>query len=229
MSIAELDNPVWESLSGRHQHLAIGGDLAKRHFPDVIHLAAVVEDTEQAFTQLASIVDVGETILIAEMSGVQNNHWEILQQVMTSQMIYSKLIAAPQHDVNIQALTAKDISDMMALIELTKPGPFKERTIEMGIFIGIYQDNQLIAMAGNRICTPNYREISGVCTHPDYRGKGYGSLLTKLLVHQFQQDGITPFLHVFTTNENAIRLYQKLGFETHQEKAYTLIRKLDDK
>jgi predicted GNAT family acetyltransferase len=228
MSLAELDNPVWFSLNSVHQHLAIGGDLAKRYPSDVVPFSALKEYTDQAYKELAGIIDIGETVIVDGVSNLDSAQWEILRSVSTFELICTEPISVPEHDLAVQKLTAKDVPEMMALVELTKPGPFKIRTIELGSYFGIHQDNQLVAMVGSRIYTSNYREISAVCTHPDYRGKGYASLLTTLLAHQFQQDGITPFLQVSTTKFGAKRLYEKLGFEVQQEIEAAVMRRLAD-
>ena len=43
----------------------------------------------------------------------------------------------------------------------------------MGRFVGIRVEGQLAAMAGERMRIPGYTELSGVCTHPDFRGRGF--------------------------------------------------------
>lgn len=228
MSITELDNPVWHSLNGVHQYLAIGGDLAKRYPSDILKWAAVKDYTEESFQELASIVNVGETLVVDGAHNLESVQWEILRTATAFEMICTEPIPVPQHDLDVQRLTANDVPDMMALVELTKPGPFNVRTIEMAQYIGIRQDNQLVAMAGKRLCTPNYHEISGVCTDPNHRGKGYASLLTKILSHQFQQNDFIPFLQVVPEKLAAKRLYEKLGFEVHQRVEFAVMRKLAD-
>lgn len=228
MSITELDNPVWHSLTGIHQHLAIGGDLAKRYPSDILKWAAIKEYTEEAFNELSNIVNVGETVVVDGIPNLNSPQWEILRTATAIEMICRKAISAPEYDLEFQSLTVEDVPDMMTLVELTKPGPFTARTIEMAEYIGIRQDGQLVAMAGRRLATPSYREISGVCTHPDYRGKGYASLLTKILVHQFQENDFTPFLLVVPEKFEAKRLYERLGFEVHQEIEAAVMRKLAD-
>jgi predicted GNAT family acetyltransferase len=114
-------------------------------------------------------------------------------------------------------LTLSNVPDMLELIELTHPGPFLPRTIKIGNYIGIRQNGQLIAMAGERMSVPGYREISAVCTHPDHQGKGYARLLVSNLVNQHCKAGIASFLHVFENNTLAIHLYEKLHFQKRCE------------
>lgn len=101
---------------------------------------------------------------------------------------------------------------MQALAHLTVPGPFAAKTHRLGRFIGIKQDGKLIAMAGERMHMPGFREVSGVCTHPDHRGRGYAGALMSVVAKRILDEGDTPFLHAYATNEAAIGIYERLGF-----------------
>jgi predicted GNAT family acetyltransferase len=107
---------------------------------------------------------------------------------------------------------------MVDLATLTEPGPFQLRTIELGVFFGVFHNCRLVAMAGQRLSLPGrltepgYVEVSAVCTHPDFRGRGYApALMSTVMEHIFAQ-GKTPILHSFSSNAAAIAVYQGLGF-----------------
>ncbi len=74
-----------------------------------------------------------------------------------------------------------DVPEMVALAELTKPGPFGTRTRELGEYLGIRKTKRLVAMAGERLHLPGYTEVSAVCTHPDFQGRGYARELMSIL------------------------------------------------
>jgi len=114
----------------------------------------------------------------------------------------------------VEALDISHVDEMLALIELTKPGPFLRRTPELGTYLGIREAGQLVAMAGERIRPSGHTEISAVCTHPEYRGRGYASSLVSALMQKITKRDEIPFLHVRTENVGAIRVYEKLGFKT---------------
>jgi len=101
---------------------------------------------------------------------------------------------------------------MLALAELTQPGPFGMRTHEMGTYLGIRREGKLVAMAGERLRVPGYTEISAVCTHPEHTGKGYARTLMGILIEQIRQRGERPLLHVRHDNTRAVELYQRMGF-----------------
>ena len=101
---------------------------------------------------------------------------------------------------------------MLALATLTEPGPFLPRTHTMGRFIGLRIDGRLAAMAGERMRFPGHVEVSGVCTHPDFRGRGLARTLSAAVAAEIQRRGDQPFLHAWTANTAAIALYESLGF-----------------
>ena len=115
-------------------------------------------------------------------------------------------------DPRLVPLGNEDAPDMLALAQLTEPGPFATRTHELGQFWGVKQDGQLIAMAGERMRQPGYSEISAICTHPDHRGLGLGKSLCLKVTRSILDRGETPYLHAFADNATAIRLYEGLGF-----------------
>jgi predicted GNAT family acetyltransferase len=95
---------------------------------------------------------------------------------------------------------------------LTKPGPFTLQAQALGTFWGVKSDRRLIAMAGERLKQPGFTELSGVCTHPDFRGRGLGRTLSVFVANQIAARGETPYLHSYATNAEAIALYESIGF-----------------
>jgi GNAT superfamily N-acetyltransferase len=112
---------------------------------------------------------------------------------------------------SFRQLTPSDAPAMVALAELTEPGPFRLRTIELGNFYGIFHGDRLVAMAGKRMHLPGFTEVSGVCTHPDFRGRGYAGALIQIVLNEIEEAERTPFLHAWHDNP-AQRLYESLGF-----------------
>jgi predicted GNAT family acetyltransferase len=208
-----LDNPIWNALNTEQAYLASGTSLAKRFPPDVNLAVAVADHSEAAFHDLTNLVPSGEVVAIAELEPPSEiPGWTIHERAIVLEMVCQGPVPEIANPVPFARLTNADVPDMLALIELTKPGPFLPRTIEMGRYFGIRQEGQLVAMAGERFRLPGYCELSAVCTHPDHQGKGYARQLVSFLVNDHFKQGITPLLHVAPANTRARSIYETLNF-----------------
>jgi ribosomal protein S18 acetylase RimI-like enzyme len=209
-----LNNPIWSALTSAQSHFAIGGPLAKRYPADVAPFIATSETSDAAARALAELVAPGETVNIVAVTPKLDTGWELLATGNIAQMVWRPDAPAPDEDTSdIAPLTDADAPDMLALTALVFPGYFRRRTPEMGEYFGIRQNGRFAAMAGERMKLDGHEEISAVCTHPDFTGRGYAARLINLLVAKQLQRGITPFLHVNETNTRARSLYTRLGFE----------------
>jgi GNAT superfamily N-acetyltransferase len=121
-----------------------------------------------------------------------------------------------QDDPEIVRLGPDHAARAMELASLTRPGPFGPRTIELGDYFGLFAGDLLIAMAGERMRAGPYRELSGVCTHPDYQGRGLAGRLMRTLIRRELDRGETPFLHVMEGNSRARLFYERMGFRTYR-------------
>ncbi|MDY6948680.1 MAG: GNAT family N-acetyltransferase [Pseudomonadota bacterium] len=209
-----LNNPIWSALSCAQSHFAIGGPLAKRYPAEVAPFIAASETSTAAARALAELVAPGEIVNIVAVMPELEAGWELLATGNIAQMVWRPEAPAPAADAtDIAALGDADVPDMLALTALVFPGYFRGRTPEMGEYFGIRHDGRFAAMAGERMKLDGHEEISAVCTHPDFTGRGYAARLINLLVAKQLQRGITPFLHVNETNARARSLYKRLGFE----------------
>jgi predicted GNAT family acetyltransferase len=211
-----LDNPAWSALSTTHKSFAEGGDLAKRYPVDVAPFAATLDQSLESYHSLAQLLSPGETAALPLVTmPVLHPGWTVVRRVDIPQMVWNAPAPQPVKHT-IEDLSISQIDEMLALVELTKPGPFLRRTPELGTYLGIREGDQLVAMAGERLRPLGYTEISAVCTHPEYRGRGYASSLVSALIQRITKRHETPFLHVRSENVGAIRVYEKLGFKTRR-------------
>lgn len=208
-----LDSPFWTCLATRHAHLALGGELARRYPPEMSTLAGVPGLAPANVAALSSLVDVGDDVaLVGAHVPMLPATWEALYASELTQMLRTERSPLPEGDVDVVALGPSDVPEMLALVELTHPGPFRRRTIELGTFIGIRERGHLVAMAGERTWIADFREVSAVCTHPEMQGRGYARALIGRVVNRMLRAGQTPFLHAESKNEVAIDVYRRLGF-----------------
>jgi len=222
-----LDNPFWSSLTTGHAHFALGGALARRYPADISPIAGLAAPEPANITALETLVSVGDDMAtVARSTPKLPAHWEILYESRLTQMIRSDPTLLPEAPVDASALGPADVPEMLALVELTKPGPFRLRTIELGAYIGLRQSGRLLAMAGERLWIDDFREVSAVCTHPDVQGQGYARALIARVVNRMLRAGQTPMLHVESANRRAIDLYRALGFIPRTELSLLYARRI---
>ncbi|MDX8532106.1 GNAT family N-acetyltransferase [Mesorhizobium sp. VK25A] len=207
-----LDRPVWSALATRHKALAEGGDLARRYRPSIVPFAATAGDDADSLRALGRLLAPGETAVL-----VQADEIVLPPQIsaISAAPLVQMIAEAPMpamSDGHIQQLTKGDAAEMLALASLTKPGPFTLEALNLGDFWGIRIGDRLAAMAGERMKQPGYSELSGVCTHPDFRGGGLARLLSVFVAGRIAARGEVPYLHAYESNAAAIRLYETIGF-----------------
>lgn len=208
-----LDNPIWHALTNQQAPLALGDGLARRYPRDVAPFGAVVANNEEALASLAALEKPGGVVaLFLLQPAVAINTWKLLRTATVAQMVYAGPSEPAEPSSAITPLSLADVPAMLELVELTHPGPFLPRTIDLGRYQAIWQDGRLAAMVGERFHLPGYREISAVCTHPAFQRRGYARQLMLALMDEIQRDGDAPMLHVFSDNQGAITLYEALGF-----------------
>jgi ribosomal protein S18 acetylase RimI-like enzyme len=213
-----LDDPFWSSLATRHAHLAMGGALARRYPAAISPIAALSGDGPAHVAALEALVDVGDDMgIVGSFVPALPARWETVFESQLTQMVRDDRSPLPEGDVDVAVLGARDVDDMLALVELTRPGPFRPRTIELGTYIGIRQGGRLVAMAGERAWAGDFREVSAVCTHPDAQGRGYARALVGRVVNRMLRAGQTPFLHVESAKTRVIDTYRGLGFACRAE------------
>ena len=218
-----LDRPVWNALSGPLRHLSLGDDLARRLAPDYGLFAAAADDSDASQAALAALCLAQGSIGLVELDEkAAPPGLVVVDRGACWQMVAENLTGGrdePAHEV----MGESDAPDMRALADLTKPGPFFERTHQLGRFIGVKANGQLAAMAGERMRVAGFTEVSGVCTHPDHRGHGHAAGLTRAVAAGIAARGETPFLHVYESNAAAIAIYQALGFALRRRVVLTVL------
>ncbi|SAK91740.1 FR47 domain-containing protein [Caballeronia pedi] len=223
-----LDRPIWTALTTKQRHLGQGDTLARRFHPDVAPFAAIAAETPEAWRALHTLLQPHEQVAILSSDALESIDALQAKRVGTiHQMIATQPFTHSTDDSDVIRLGTADVDDMLALVQRTRPGPFGKRTHEMGRYIGIREHGQLIAMAGERMCIDGYVEISAVCVNERSRGRGLSGRLMNILRREIGLRGATPFLHVFSHNESAIGVYERLGFELRHAFALTQVMHAD--
>ena len=212
----KLDRFVWHALSGRQRPVSLGNERARRFAPEYSPFAATRDDSTESLAALHAILpDATRAVLVTPGELAIPDTLSVLRRADIGQWVLPAGALAsdvPPLPPATRTLTATDVPAMMALVAVTNPGPFAERTVELGRYLGVFEGETLIAMAGERMLLDGFVEISAVCTHPDHRGRRLSTALMAELARGVFARGETPFLHAFTDNLPALAVYRKLGF-----------------
>jgi ribosomal protein S18 acetylase RimI-like enzyme len=221
-----LDNAVWNAFTTGNRLLSRGDGSVRYLDKKVSPFVGLKTYNDANFKKLWDFIEHRRVLVLpAPRDFVVPQPWKTLRAVDVEQMVYTRsVIDVPASD-DVISLGEQDVPRMLALTKLTDPGPFDTRTIEYGHYEGIYRDGRLVAMAGQRMHPVPYAEISAVCTHPDFAGHGFASLLMTRQINRMLAAGDMPFLHVKAENDRAIRLYEHLGFVKRASIAVFIIQK----
>lgn len=207
-----LDRPAWSALTSRHERLSRGGSLARRYAPGIQSFISAKDDSPKALAEMAGLVGAHESLFLVQASAPVLPAGIVATTTATAVQMIAERNFEPFDDDRIARLGEADAEEMLELATLTKPGPFSRRSLELGRFWGIRIDGRLAAMAGERMQQDGFVEVSGVCAHPDFRGRGFARLLSLFVAGKVCAAGDTPYLHAYATNAAAISLYESIGF-----------------
>jgi predicted GNAT family acetyltransferase len=218
-----LDRPVWGALTTRQAELAQGDGRAVRLAADYGIFAAAADTSPESLAALAALLPAEGPLALVEADATPPVPGASAEQRIIVQMVAQGLTPAEAPAFTLAPLTDADAPQMLALATLTEPGPFYGRTHQLGDFVGVKQDGRLVAMAGERMKPQGFTEVSGVCTHPEHRGRGYAGALMRIVAGRILARGETPFLHAYPHNTGAIALYASLGFALRREMKMTML------
>ncbi|HXR95306.1 MAG TPA: GNAT family N-acetyltransferase [Rhizomicrobium sp.] len=222
-----LDRPVWNALTSRQAHLALGEKERFLRFPaDIEPFGATRDNSPEQLAGLAELTPLDGHVALAEVATLPAPPGFISMILAAIHQMTAPKIGPPDDDLEVLSLSDADAPEMRALAELTQPGPFHARTHQLGGFVGVRDNGRLIAMAGERLRVPGFTEISAVCTHPDARGRGLAGALMRRVAAGIVARGEELFLHVYPHNKSAIALYEKLGFRHRADIQLNVLRRL---
>jgi ribosomal protein S18 acetylase RimI-like enzyme len=231
--LADLADPIWLALNLPHRHLSLHRGQARRYRAEVAPFAAVEENTEAAMSDLRELLQPGEAVYLAGEPPAAASGLRYGGAVPCLQMLFpldSEVPQTPPGPEVIVPLDCTNAGEMMDLIAIAYPGYFRAQTCRMGEYYGVRDDEgTLIAMGGERLVFGSeglvYREISGLCSHPQHAGRGLGTQLLLHLLRKQREAGAVSWLYVLESNRRAIHLYRRIGFVTVQRvELHQLIR-----
>jgi GNAT superfamily N-acetyltransferase len=215
--LTQLDNPLWYALKGAQQAFAIGSSCTRRYRAGILPFAAYDYRLPGNITELDSLLKKDEIFFLVGVLPPLPPHWKLIRELPCAQMILDLPLPPAPDTSAVAMLTAADRDKMFELIHRVQPGYYEPDTHLLGNYFGIWQDDKLVAIAGERMRLEGMVEISAVCTDPAYTGRGYAQQLVVHICRTNLEKGNMLFLHVLTSNERAIRLYEHLGFRKRRE------------
>ena len=220
-----LDRPVWNALTSGWAKFALGGPRAIQLAPEYGPFAATIDRSPESLATLAECRPSEHDIWVVETDDFPAPPgMTVVTRAPVAQMV-AENVASAAPGFEVVALTEEDASEMLALARLTKPGPFTVATHRLAPFIGVKRGGRLVAMAGERMKMPGLSELSGVCTHPDHRGNGYGDVLSRIITRRILDRGETAFLHAYEGNTVAIELYRAMGYVHRRTMTLTVLKR----
>lgn len=206
---AALDNPVWHALQTTHNTFAQGTERVKRYPVDVLQFMGCADPAHADLNEILPWTSVGEKMLMIGELPVLPPNWALVRQLDCIQMTCDQAVSIASPDV----VPLENVEEMLALVNLVQPGFFYKNTPLLGAYYGIYQEGQLVAIAGERTQITRMVEVSAVCTHPEFTGRGYAQQLVAHIMNKNVEKGNALYLHFLTSNERARKVYELLGFK----------------
>lgn len=230
MDATPLDNPFWSSLRSIHRaHAVCSDDAAARYPPEFAPFLGVADGEVSAHEAVASLVAADETVLLLGVAPRLSDDWRLEPLGELAQMVRTERVDVPDGP-EIIALNETHRADALELTALVYPHYFRPRTMELGRYFGIYMPDdsgnvRLAAMIGERLGTKTCTEMSAICTHPDFTGRGYARRLTAFLSNDTLARGRMPFLHVNHENQRARSLYERIGYRLRRDIPFWALRR----
>src|SRR6185436_389404 len=222
-----LDNPVFNALISGDSHLGFGTEDVKFFEKEVSPFAGFRDEYKSGFDDLYQLLPGGRNVLYATRKKITAPRgWKIITVIEGTQFILDSKKTIGNRFIEPVPLESRHVDEMVRLAALTKPGPFDNRTIEFGNYFGIFENERLVAMTGQRLHVSGFTEVSAVCTHPQYLGKGYAGILLEHQLDLIISNGQHPFLHVRSDNDRAISLYERIGFKVNGPMNFYFLKRL---
>ena len=217
----KLDNPVWFSLSETHQSFAVDYGSVKFYHPDYCPFGGFEKSDAISIDEYSMMVD--NFFIVGEKPELSNQLQSNKELVCLQMIVYNPIDIAINDP--IIKLSDEHIDALYELVNLVQPGYFKKKTALLGNYYGIFKNEEIVSVTGERMRMNDFIEVSAVVTHPNHTGKGYAKQLVIHAVNEIFKQNKIPYLHVIKDNRGAIQLYEKLGFSTRREISFWNITK----
>lgn len=222
-----LDTPIWSALTSLHAELAQRAGAACRYPREIAPFLGLPPGEPARAEDLEALVSPEDQVFLLGTVPEAPAGWTL---DFLGQLLQMHCVKAPvlERSLPITPLTdirqKRDVRDLTALVY---PHYFRSETMRLGRYFGYYENGLLAAMIGERMGTREHREVSAVCTHPQFTGRGFARHLFAWLTLDLLAQGQQPFLHVAAQNKRAIDLYAQNGYEVRIEIPFYGLRRAE--
>ena len=159
----QLKNPVWYSLKETHKKFVIEFNGVQFYNPEICTFGSFFDETKTAKASNEYLKTSDEFFFVSENQTpiVDDTKVFLEKKIDGCQMVLNKLTEV-QITENIVLLDKTFIDEIYDLIWLVMPGYYKKRTFEMGKYYGIFKNGKLVSIAGQRMQTNLFIEVSAV-------------------------------------------------------------------
>lgn len=220
-----LDNPFHSALDSIHAGLALRRGEVVRYPAEFAPFLAIPHAEANVEHGLEAMVPAGDSVLmLGVLPDALPDGW-LLEPFKDLAQLHCEHELEVIDGPDIVQLHETHRADVLALTALVYPHYFRPRTMDLGRYFGMYLDGRLAAMIGERLGADGFREMSAICTHPEYLGRGYARRLTAFLTNLTLREGKRPFLHVAHANARAKALYERMGYRLRRDIAFCALRR----
>jgi ribosomal protein S18 acetylase RimI-like enzyme len=213
-------------LSETHREISINYHNVKFYDPSYCPFGGFIETNDTA-SQIDDYSKLTNNFFVVGERPLFSGKISLKSELTCLQMVLEKRIQTETRE-KVVKLDDTSADALAGLVNEVQPGYFKIKTRLMGDYFGIIKEGKLVAVTGERMKMDDFTEVSAVVTHPLYTGKGHAKQLVAHTANEIFDKNKTPYLHVAETNFGAIKLYEKLGFQTRRRISFWNLETLPD-
>lgn len=145
-----LDNPIYHALSSGHLAFAKGTNNVNYYQEDIAPFAGLKENSAENFDTLYQNSAPESTFVVFTPVAYETPmRWKLVDHINMFQMVYSHAEMPNGDEADVEDLNETHVNEMIELVKLTQPGPFRSKTITLGNYTGVFKAQKLVAMAGH--------------------------------------------------------------------------------
>ncbi len=218
-ALADLEQPHFESTSWFCDAAGNGLTLLYRGYSrPIIFCIEYSENTDAILNEIDDTLDRSERYVVVDTENAAHIRMRYRTHVErpTIRMSLEAVNFRPTACDGVTRLTPGHLDAVKALYLEETPEFFQDQMLADGVYFGIFEGNDLIAVAGTHLISRRFSVagLGNIYTRGDRRTRGHATRVTGSVSRELLDLGIgTIVLNVREENTAAIRVYSRLGFQ----------------